>query len=139
MLQQRRWATDLLEILFTKQNPLNGSSCKKIRFRQSLAYLYIFTWGLRSIPELFYCLLPAYCVLHGSALFPKVNLYLYMYVLLLMKLILNGLIYFFVAVGSLYRYSRHTCGNALPLHFMGIYEPWVFRTFMVCLPIVLEN
>ncbi|CAN6843042.1 unnamed protein product [Brassica oleracea] len=71
MLQQRRWATGLLEILFTKQNPLNGSSCKKIRFRQSLAYLYIFTWGLRSIPELFYCLLPAYCVLHGSALFPK--------------------------------------------------------------------
>lgn len=86
MLQQRRWATGLLEILFTKQNPLIGIFCKKIRFRQRLAYLYLFTWGLRSIPELFYCLLPAYCVLHNSPLFPKVNLYLYMYVLFLIKL-----------------------------------------------------
>ncbi|CAE6025437.1 unnamed protein product [Arabidopsis arenosa] len=71
MLQQRRWATGLLEVLFNKQSPLIGMFCRKIRFRQSLAYLYIFTWGLRSIPELFYCLLPSYCLLHNSALFPK--------------------------------------------------------------------
>lgn len=71
MLQQRRWATGLLEVLFNKQSPLIGMFCKKIRFRQSLAYLYILTWGLRSIPELVYCLLPAYCLLHNSSLFPK--------------------------------------------------------------------
>ncbi|CAH8361513.1 unnamed protein product [Eruca vesicaria subsp. sativa] len=71
MVQNRRWATGFLEILCTKQNPLIGSFCKKLRFRQSLAYLYLFTWALRSIPELFYCLLPAYCVLHNSTLFPK--------------------------------------------------------------------
>ncbi|KAL1220452.1 Cellulose synthase-like protein B3 [Cardamine amara subsp. amara] len=71
MLQQRRWATGLLEILFNKQSPLIGMFCRKIRFRQRLAYIYIYTWGLRSIPELFYCLLPAYCLLHNSALFPK--------------------------------------------------------------------
>ncbi|KAG7638238.1 putative cellulose synthase (UDP-forming) [Arabidopsis thaliana] len=71
MLQQRRWATGLLEVLFNKQSPLIGMFCRKIRFRQSLAYLYIFTWGLRSIPELIYCLLPAYCLLHNVALFPK--------------------------------------------------------------------
>ncbi|CAA0374141.1 unnamed protein product [Arabidopsis thaliana] len=71
MLQQRRWATGLLEVLFNKQSPLIGMFCRKIRFRQSLAYLYIFTWGLRSIPELIYCLLPAYCLLHNAALFPK--------------------------------------------------------------------
>ncbi|AEC08698.1 cellulose synthase-like B4 [Arabidopsis thaliana] len=71
MVQQRRWATGLLEILFNKQSPLIGMFCRKIRFRQSLAYLYVFSWGLRSIPELFYCLLPAYCLLHNSALFPK--------------------------------------------------------------------
>ncbi|KAL1206392.1 Cellulose synthase-like protein B3 [Cardamine amara subsp. amara] len=71
MLQQRRWATGMLEILFNKQSPLIGMFSRKIRFRQNLAYIYGFTWGLRSIPELFYCLLPAYCLLHNSALFPK--------------------------------------------------------------------
>ncbi|CAH2059788.1 unnamed protein product [Thlaspi arvense] len=71
MLQQRRWAAGLLEVLFNKQSPLIGMFCRKLRFRQSLAYFCIFTWGLRSIPELFYCLLPAYCLLHNSSLFPK--------------------------------------------------------------------
>ncbi|XP_019101350.1 PREDICTED: cellulose synthase-like protein B3 [Camelina sativa] len=71
MLQQRRWAAGMLEILFSKQSPLIGMFFGKRRFRQSLAYLYAFTWGLRSIPELFYCLLPAYSLLHNSALFPK--------------------------------------------------------------------
>ncbi|XP_010510003.1 PREDICTED: cellulose synthase-like protein B3 isoform X1 [Camelina sativa] len=71
MVQQRRWAAGMLEILFNKRSPLIGVFFRKLRFRQSLAYLYILTWGLRSIPELFYCLLPAYCLLHNSALFPK--------------------------------------------------------------------
>ncbi|CAH8264499.1 unnamed protein product [Arabidopsis lyrata] len=70
LLQQRRWATGWIEILFNKQSPLRGMFCKKIRFRQRLAYLCIIT-SLRSIPELIYCLLPAYCLLHNSALFPK--------------------------------------------------------------------
>ncbi|XP_010413985.1 PREDICTED: cellulose synthase-like protein B3 isoform X2 [Camelina sativa] len=71
MVQQRRWAAGMLEILFNKRSPLIGTFFRKLRFRQSLAYLYILTWGLRSIPELFYCLLPAYCLLHNTALFPK--------------------------------------------------------------------
>ncbi|XP_010469576.1 PREDICTED: cellulose synthase-like protein B3 [Camelina sativa] len=71
MVQQRRWAAGMLEVLFNKRSPLIGVFFGKLRFRQSLAYLYILTWGLRSIPELFYCLLPAYCLLYNSALFPK--------------------------------------------------------------------
>nr|AAC25943.1 putative cellulose synthase [Arabidopsis thaliana] len=74
LLQQRRWATGWIEILFNKQSPLRGLFSKKIRFRQRLAYLCIITC-LRSIPELIYCLLPAYCLLHNSTLFPK-GLYL---------------------------------------------------------------
>ncbi|KAG7568608.1 Nucleotide-diphospho-sugar transferase [Arabidopsis thaliana x Arabidopsis arenosa] len=70
LLQQRRWATGWIEILFNKQSPLRGMFCKKIRFRQRLAYLCTIAC-LRSIPELIYCLLPAYCLLHNSALFPK--------------------------------------------------------------------
>ncbi|VVB07424.1 unnamed protein product [Arabis nemorensis] len=71
ILQQRRWATGMLEILFNKQSPLIGMFHRKIRFRQRLAYLYLSSWGLRSIPELFYCLLPAYSLFHNSSLFPK--------------------------------------------------------------------
>ncbi|CAA7049535.1 unnamed protein product [Microthlaspi erraticum] len=71
MLQQRRWGTGMLEVLCNKQSPLIGMFHQKIRFRQRLAYLYLEIWALRSIPELFYCLLPAYCLLHDSTLFPK--------------------------------------------------------------------
>ncbi|RID66854.1 hypothetical protein BRARA_D01968 [Brassica rapa] len=71
MVQQRRWGTGMLEVLFNKHSPLIGIFSQKLRFRQRLAYIHIFTWGLRSIPELAYCLLPAYCLLHNSALFPK--------------------------------------------------------------------
>ncbi|CAA7049534.1 unnamed protein product [Microthlaspi erraticum] len=71
MLQQRRWGTGMLEIIFNKQSPLIGIFHHKIRFRQRLAYLYLESFALRSIPELFYCLLPAYCLLHDSTLFPK--------------------------------------------------------------------
>ncbi|KAG2285776.1 hypothetical protein Bca52824_045380 [Brassica carinata] len=78
MVQWRRWGTGMLEVFFNKQSvrnmrevPLMGLFHQKMRFRQRLAYISISMWGLRSIPELFYCLLPAYCLLHNSALFPK--------------------------------------------------------------------
>ncbi|EFH44472.1 predicted protein, partial [Arabidopsis lyrata subsp. lyrata] len=70
IFQQRRWSTGEIEVLFNKQSPLIGMFRRKIKFRQRLAYF----WALmciRSIPELVYCLLPAYSLLHNSALFPK--------------------------------------------------------------------
>ncbi|CAA0374160.1 unnamed protein product [Arabidopsis thaliana] len=70
MIQQRRWATGSIEVLFNKQSPLLGLFCRKLRFRQRVAYLCV-SICVRSIPELIYCLLPAYCLLHNSALFPK--------------------------------------------------------------------
>ncbi|XP_024003856.1 cellulose synthase-like protein B3 isoform X2 [Eutrema salsugineum] len=71
MVQWRRWGTGMLEVFFNKQSPMIGVFHQKLRFRQRLAYISITMWGLRSIPELVYCLLPAYCLLHNSALFPK--------------------------------------------------------------------
>ncbi|KAJ0234762.1 hypothetical protein HA466_0271280 [Hirschfeldia incana] len=70
IVQQRRWGTGAIEVLFNKQSPLRGMFSSKIRFRQRLAYLWVLM-GLRSIPELFYCLLPAYCLLRNTALYPK--------------------------------------------------------------------
>ncbi|CAB78571.1 cellulose synthase like protein [Arabidopsis thaliana] len=70
IVQQRRWATGAIEVLFNKQSPFMGMFHGKIKFRQRLAYFWALMC-LRSIPELIYCLLPAYCLLHDSALFPK--------------------------------------------------------------------
>ncbi|CAN8247687.1 unnamed protein product [Cochlearia groenlandica] len=71
MLQWRRWGTGMLEVFFNKQSPMIGMFRDKLRFRQRLAYVSVSMWGLRSIPEFLYCLLPAYCLLHNSPLFPK--------------------------------------------------------------------
>ncbi|KAL1220610.1 Cellulose synthase-like protein B6 [Cardamine amara subsp. amara] len=70
IVQQRRWGTGSIEVLFNQQSPLIGMFRRKIKFRQRLAYLWVLMC-LRSIPELVYCLLPAYSLLHNSALFPK--------------------------------------------------------------------
>ncbi|KAL9286921.1 putative cellulose synthase (UDP-forming) [Arabidopsis thaliana] len=69
IVQHRRWATGSIEVLFNKQSPLIGFR-RKIKFRQRLAYFWVLMC-IRSIPELVYCLLPAYCLLNNSALFPK--------------------------------------------------------------------
>uniref|UniRef100_A0A7N0RJ80 Uncharacterized protein n=1 Tax=Kalanchoe fedtschenkoi TaxID=63787 RepID=A0A7N0RJ80_KALFE len=69
--QIKRWATSLLEILFSPRNPIILSLTTKLHFRQSLAYTWVLVWGLRSVPELCYSLLPAYCVLSNSTFLPK--------------------------------------------------------------------
>ncbi|KFK31113.1 hypothetical protein AALP_AA6G069700 [Arabis alpina] len=73
-LQSRRWMTGGLEVLLNKQSPLIGIFHQKLRFRQRLVYLSSCMGSLASIPVILYCLLPAYCILHNSPLFPKVTL-----------------------------------------------------------------
>ena len=73
MSQQKRWATGLLEILFSKNCPIFCTLFGKLQLRQCLAYLWILCWGLRSIPELCYALLPAYSIITNSQLFPQVS------------------------------------------------------------------
>lgn len=72
MTQQKRWATGLLEIILGNKSPIIGTLKANLSFRQCLAYLYINLWGLRSIPELCYAILPAYCLLTNTSLMPKV-------------------------------------------------------------------
>jgi len=85
IVQHRRWATGSIEVLFNKQSPLIGFR-RKIKFRQRLAYFWVLMC-IRSIPELVYCLLPAYCLLNNSALFPKVSFSLSLSLLSIVTLI----------------------------------------------------
>ncbi|KAM7269968.1 hypothetical protein ACFE04_029182 [Oxalis oulophora] len=74
MKQQKRWATGILEILFTKNNPILLTLNAKLQVRQCLAYLWIMSgYAASSIPELGYSLLPAYCIITNSTFLPKVS------------------------------------------------------------------
>ncbi|KAM0002553.1 putative cellulose synthase (UDP-forming) [Helianthus debilis subsp. tardiflorus] len=73
LAQQKRWATGLLEVLFTEKNPLLLTMKGNLLFRQALAYHWICLWGARSIPEICYAFLPTYCLITGSHFLPKVN------------------------------------------------------------------
>ncbi|XP_071726047.1 cellulose synthase-like protein H1 [Rutidosis leptorrhynchoides] len=71
--QQKRWAAGLFEVLFTNKNPLLLTIKGKLWFRQALGYLWISIWAARSVPEICYATLPAYCIFTGSNFLPKVN------------------------------------------------------------------
>ncbi|KAK9048880.1 hypothetical protein SSX86_032153 [Deinandra increscens subsp. villosa] len=73
LAQQKRWANGLLEILVSDKNPILLTIKGNLWFRQALAYYWICLWGARSIPELCYAFLPAYCIITGSHFLPKVN------------------------------------------------------------------
>lgn len=75
MIQTKRWATGLLEVLLSSNSPILATIKGNLQIRQCLAYMWVVSWGLRSIPELVYSLLPAYCLITGSHFLPKVKLY----------------------------------------------------------------
>ncbi|KAK1423939.1 hypothetical protein QVD17_19250 [Tagetes erecta] len=73
LTQQKRWASGLLEVFFTDQNPLLLTIKENLWFRQALVCVWICSWGVRSVMELCYAFLPAYCIITGSHFLPKFN------------------------------------------------------------------
>ena len=73
LTQQKRWVTGLLEILFSKHCPIFGTLFENLQWKQCAAYLWILTWGIRSILELSYALLPPYCLITNTSFFPTVS------------------------------------------------------------------
>ncbi|KAK2649358.1 hypothetical protein Ddye_016847 [Dipteronia dyeriana] len=71
MIQQKTWSTGLLEILFSKNNLISATLTGNLQIRMCMAYLYVIIWGLRSIPELCYAVLPAYCIITNTNFLPK--------------------------------------------------------------------
>ncbi|XP_058072602.1 cellulose synthase-like protein H1 [Magnolia sinica] len=69
--QMKRWVTGLLEILVDEHSPLLATLSKNLSFRQALAYVMLNVWALRSIPELCYAALPAFCLLTNTSFLPK--------------------------------------------------------------------
>ncbi|KAG6488916.1 hypothetical protein ZIOFF_050171 [Zingiber officinale] len=73
LTQHKRWATGLLEILVSKKNPVVSVITKELMLRQYLAYLILLVWAVRSIVEVCYALLPAYCLLSNSTFLPNTS------------------------------------------------------------------
>ncbi|TKY66990.1 Cellulose synthase protein H1 [Spatholobus suberectus] len=70
MAQQKRWATGLLEIFFSKHCPIIGTLFRKLTLRQCLAYMWIINWGLNPVFEVCYACLLAYCIVTNSNFLP---------------------------------------------------------------------
>ncbi|WVZ85643.1 hypothetical protein U9M48_032543 [Paspalum notatum var. saurae] len=73
LTQYKRWATGLLEIIFSRNNPILVCVSKHLEFRQCLAYLVIDVWALRAPFEMCYALLGPYCLLANQSFLPKAS------------------------------------------------------------------
>ncbi|CAL5027486.1 unnamed protein product [Urochloa decumbens] len=73
LTQYKRWATGLLEIILSRNNPILLCITKHLEFRQCLAYLVIYVWPLRAPFELCYALLGPYCLLANQSFLPKAS------------------------------------------------------------------
>ncbi|KAK7257562.1 hypothetical protein RIF29_31614 [Crotalaria pallida] len=71
MTQQKRWATGLVEIFFSKHCPIFAMLFGKLHFRLFLAYMWVTDWGLRSVYEMCYVCLLAYCIITNSSFLPQ--------------------------------------------------------------------
>lgn len=71
MIQQKRWATGLLEIFFCRHSPIIGTLFRKLTLRQCLAYMWIINWGLQPVVEVCYACLIAYCIVTNSNFLPQ--------------------------------------------------------------------
>ncbi|XP_019078913.1 cellulose synthase-like protein H1 [Vitis vinifera] len=132
LTQQKRWATGLLEILFSKNSPFIAAFTAKLQFRQCLAYLWFISWALRSIPELCYLALPAYCIMAGSHFLPKVQ---EPAVLIPISLFVS---YNFYTLFEYYGagFSIRACWNNLRMGRITAVTAWLFGFFSVILKLL---
>ncbi|WJX69056.1 hypothetical protein P8452_53358 [Trifolium repens] len=74
MAQHKRWSSGLFDIFLSKHCPIFGTIFGKLQLRECLAYIWITNWALRSIPEICYALLPAFCIITNSSFLPNKEL-----------------------------------------------------------------
>ncbi|GLJ23957.1 hypothetical protein SUGI_0455480 [Cryptomeria japonica] len=72
LVQQKRWATGLLEIFVNKFCFFIGIK-GSIKLRQRMLYTYFCLWAIWSVPVICYALLPAISLLHDKSFLPKIS------------------------------------------------------------------
>ncbi|KAJ7963605.1 Cellulose synthase [Quillaja saponaria] len=72
LVQQKRWAEGLCQILFSKYCPfIHGH--RKIKLAAQLGYSAFLLWAPISLPTLCYVIVPPICLLRGISLFPELT------------------------------------------------------------------
>ncbi|XP_057847609.2 cellulose synthase-like protein H1 [Cryptomeria japonica] len=72
LVQYKRWATGLLEILISRLSPFLGMN-RQLTLRQRMLYAYCTMSTITSMAILGYVLLPAFSLLTGKSFLPKVE------------------------------------------------------------------
>ncbi|KAG7546389.1 Cellulose synthase [Arabidopsis suecica] len=70
--QQIRWSVGLLEVTFSRYNPITYG-LKSLSLLMSLGYCHYAFWPFWSIPLVVYGLLPQLALIHGVSVFPKAS------------------------------------------------------------------
>lgn len=71
--QVLRWALGSVEILFSRHCPLWYGYGGRLKFLERFAYINTTIYPITAIPLVFYCTLPAVCLLTGKFIIPKVH------------------------------------------------------------------
>ncbi|KAL8088060.1 hypothetical protein AgCh_037994 [Apium graveolens] len=132
MIQTKRWATGLLEVLLSSNTPILATIKGNLQIRQCLAYMWLLSWGLRSIPELVYSLLPAYCIITGSHFLPKANE---------PAIIIPVAVFLIYNIHTLSEYlsvglSTRAWWNNQRIARINCTSSWLFAIFTVCLKLI---
>ncbi|XP_073099429.1 cellulose synthase-like protein H1 isoform X2 [Elaeis guineensis] len=132
LTQYKRWSTGLLEILFIKSSPIIAAFSKQLKFRMCLAYLIVIVWPLRSIGEICYALLPAYCLLANTSFLPKASEAVFVIPLALFLISnIHSLIEYFQC-----GLSARACWNNQRMHRIFAMTAWLFGLLAVLLKIL---
>ncbi|XP_057836463.2 cellulose synthase-like protein E6 isoform X2 [Cryptomeria japonica] len=72
LIQNKRWATGLLEIFVSKFSPVSYG-IRHTKLAQNMCYSYYFLWAPSSLPLICYGLVPALCMVTGLSVFPQIS------------------------------------------------------------------
>ncbi|XP_024993915.1 cellulose synthase-like protein G2 [Cynara cardunculus var. scolymus] len=70
--QTQRWSMGLLDMNFSRYNPIKHG-CKHLPLFQALCYTHYISWPIWCIPLLIYSHLPQLALIHSLPIFPKVS------------------------------------------------------------------
>ncbi|KAL3622511.1 Cellulose synthase A catalytic subunit 3 [UDP-forming] [Castilleja foliolosa] len=71
--QVLRWALGSVEILFSRHCPIWYGYSGRLKWLERFAYVNTTIYPITSIPLLFYCTLPAVCLLTGKFIIPQIS------------------------------------------------------------------
>ncbi|XP_028785454.1 cellulose synthase-like protein E1 [Neltuma alba] len=72
LVQQKRWAEGEFQILVSKYSP-PWHAYGKLSVGLQMVYCNYCFWAPKSLPILYYCIVPSLCLLKGIPLFPKIS------------------------------------------------------------------